>query len=683
MMPRLLPLLILCAVAGAARADETYRYTVLFQNRPSGALVTIVKKDGSRAVDFSYRNNGRGPDAKETIVPGKDGTPVSHRVTGKSTYGAPMDETFERHGNAARWHSDADQGEAAPTGTALYYPVSETSPEIDALLVRTAMRQPHARLALLPAGEAVVERLGETHLRSGARRKTAVLYAVSGLSFQPAYIWLTPAPERRLFAVISPGSFTLIESGWESQADALQAAQIAAQDQQLAALVPKLAHKVAQPIVIRNARVFDSEHAALGPPSDVYVNRNRITAIYPAGSAAQAAATTIDAAGRTLLPGLFDMHDHEDAWRGVLQIAGGVTSGRDLAADNLVLSAQIARIDAGQMVGPRITPAGFIEGTSEHSANYGFVAGSIEDVKRAIDWYAQRGYPQIKLYNSFHPDWVPETTRYAHERGMRVSGHVPAFMRAGEVVQKGFDEIQHMNQVFLNFLSPPDFDSRTLGRFYVIAENAHAMDLDARPVRDFIKLLKEHGTVVDATLATFSDWTFKQGETHPAYAAIADHLPITAQRALRRNTMNVTDENIARYKASYAKMVEMEGRLFKAGVPLVAGTDETAGFALHRELELYVQAGIPPAEVLKIATWNGAKYTRTLDRAGSITPGKFADLILVDGDPTTNISDIRKVSLVMKEGTIYYPSEAYPAVGVKPFVEPVKYVETAAPSATH
>ncbi len=96
------------------------------------------------------------------------------------------------------------------------------------------------------------------------------------------------------------------------------------------------------------------------------------------------------------------------------------------------------------------------------------------------------------------------------------------------------------------------------------------------------------------------------------------------------------------------------------------------GFTLHRELELYVKAGIPASEVLRIATWNGAKYTRTLDRLGSITPGKLADLILVDGDPTEDISAIRKISLVMKGGVAYYPSELFEAIGVKPFVEPVR-----------
>ena len=119
-------------------------------------------------------------------------------------------------------------------------------------------------------------------------------------------------------------------------------------------------------------------------------------------------------------------------------------------------------------------------------------------------------------------------------------------------------------------------------------------------------------------------------------------------------------------------MVEFVGLLHRQGVPLVAGTDAKAGFTLHRELELYVKAGIPAAEVLRIATWNGAKYTRTLDRVGSIAPGKLADLILVEGDLTKDISAIRSINLVMKDGVVYYPSEIYEAVGIKPFAKPIK-----------
>jgi imidazolonepropionase-like amidohydrolase len=112
--------------------------------------------------------------------------------------------------------------------------------------------------------------------------------------------------------------------------------------------------------------------------------------------------------------------------------------------------------------------------------------------------------------------------------------------------------------------------------------------------------------------------------------------------------------------------------MYRAGVPIIAGTDDIPGFTLQRELELYVEAGLTPAQVLQIATYNGAKYSRTLDDRGVVSPGRRADLILVDGDPTKNISDIRKVALVIKGDVAYYPGEVFEALGVKPFTAPLK-----------
>jgi hypothetical protein len=299
-------------------------------------------------------------------------------------------------------------------------------------------------------------------------------------------------------------------------------------------------------------------------------------------------------------------------------------------------------------------------------------------VKKAIDWYAQRGYPQIKIYNSFHSEWLPEAARYAHDRGLRVSGHVPAFMRAEEVVRAGFDEIQHINQVMLNFFVKPEDDTRTLARFTIVAENAYRLDLNSSKVRDFVALLQDRQTVIDPTVSIFEGmFVQRQGEMNPSYAPISEHLPLATQRLLRTNSMKVPADSIGNYRDSYNKMIQLIGMLHRERIPLVAGTDAMPGFALHRELELYVKAGIPPAEVLRIASWNGAKYTRTLDRAGSISPGKYADVILIEEDPTKDISAIRKINLVIKEGVAYHPAEMYEAMGIKPFVKPIKPEEKA------
>ena len=552
----------------------------------------------------------------------------------------------------------------------MYLPV-DGSPEINAMIVRATQRAAAGRLAALPGGELQSTRLDELDVGAPGQERRVVLYAISGLGLRPQYVWLDADAGMRLFARINPGSAHLIASGYESHSPDLERLQRAAEAAHLRDIAARHTERLAEPVLIRDVRVFDTASATLGAPADVYVNRGRIAAIYPAGSPAQQAATVIEGAGRALLPGLFDMHTHEDAWNAALQIAGGVTTSRDMANDNALLAELIGDIDRGELIGPRIVPAGFIEGESPFAARGGFVVNSVDEARTAIDWYAQRGYRQIKIYNSFKPEWVAPVAAYAHSRGLRVSGHVPAFSRAERVVREGYDELQHINQLMLNFVSDPDTDSRALARFTLVGERTQALDLESPAVRDFIALLAARGTVIDATIAIFEGmFNQRQGEMNPSLAAVADHVPFATQRDWRGNSMDVTDANLAIYRASYAKMLRFLGLLHEAGVPLVAGTDGYAGFTLHRELELYVKAGMTPGEAIRIATQNGARYTGLEHETGSIEPGRRADLILVDGDPTSNISDIRRVSYVLKDGAGYAPAGIYESFGVRRFAEP-------------
>jgi amidohydrolase family protein len=632
--------------------------------------VTTVAGDGRIKVAYQYSMNGRGPTLNEEMQVAADGTLAHYKVTGKSTFGAPVNETFARRGDQVEWKSHSDTGSKSVSGPAIYVPV-ESSAEPGAVIVRALTRQQGGHLAALPDGELKVEKVATQTLESQGRSVKVALFNVTGLSTDPSWLWLTDDAAQRFFCYVYPGWMRIIEKGWEASAQTLEDRQVAADNELLANLAKRLTHRFEDPVVFRNVRVFDSRNSRLLDPADVYVQGRRIAAIYETGSTARENVVEIDGGGRVLMPALFDMHTHEGPWNAVLQIAGGVTTSRDMGADNATLAELGARIDRGEVIGPRISPAGYIEGKSEFSSPGGFVVASVEEAKNAVDWYAQHGYHQIKIYNSFRPEWVEPTAAYAHQRGLRVGGHIPAFMRAEEAVRAGYDEIQHINQVMLNFLVKPTDDTRTLTRFYLMTEHARDIDVDSPEVQDFLKLLKERGTTIDTTLATFEGlFLQRQGETNPAYAAVASHLPVGDQRDRRTNSMDVNDKNAARYRESWKHVLQFVRAMHKAGIPFVAGTDEVAGFTLHRELELYVQAGLTPAEALQVATWNGAKYTALLDQLGSIERGKRADVLLIDGDPTQDISAIRRISLVMKDGAVFYPAEVYEAVGVKRFVEP-------------
>lgn len=661
--------LLLTAPAWAA---QTVRYVALVDGgKQAGHQIVEHGDDGVTRVDFIFKDNGRGPELKEEYRLGPDGTFVRYAVKGTSTFGAPVDESFVREGAVARWKSTSDQGEMRLDGTALYSPLGGT-PQASSVAIAALARRADGKLPLVPSGTLTMRKVDEAEVVSATGKRKVQLLAVTGVGFTPTFAWATTDAEPRLFAFIFPGFLQLIEEGWQANAAALEARQKEAEGKALRELQARLAHPLKGTTLIRNARVFDSERARLGEARDVLLRDGTIVSVAGAGEEHARADRVIDAGGRVLLPGLFDMHGHVGRWDGGLNIAAGVTTVRDLGNDNATLQQIIAAEKAGTLLSPRIVAAGFLEGESPMSARNGFVVKTLDEAKKAVDWYAANGYVQVKIYNSFPKEILRDTVAYAHAKGLRVSGHIPVWLRAQDAVEAGYDEIQHINQVLLNFLVKPDTDTRTLERFYLPAKGVADLDFDSKEVQDFIALLKARNVAIDPTLATFDFLRQRAGELSQAYAAVAPHLPPDVQRSLRVAEFDIPDDaTAARYNRSYEKMVEFVGRMYRAGITIVPGTDAVAGFTLQRELELYVQAGMTPAQALQSATWTASRIARAGDR-GVIAPGKRADLILIDGDPTANIADIRKVALVIKGDAAYYPADVHEALGIKPFAMPVR-----------
>jgi imidazolonepropionase-like amidohydrolase len=241
-------------------------------------------------------------------------------------------------------------------------------------------------------------------------------------------------------------------------------------------------------------------------------------------------------------------------------------------------------------------------------------------------------------------------------------------MTAQEFVLSGADEIQHMNFIFLNFM-PDVKETRTPARFIEPGKRAAGIDLTSPQVNDFIALLKQHHTVIDPTMGVWeSTYTSRPGEVPKLDAPMFDRLPVQVQRGIKAGGEALPASDPAtdkQYRDSYANMVRMVKKLYDNGIQLVAGTDAGSGYAFDRELEIYVQAGIPASEVLRMATLEAATVMGQDKDLGSIASGKYADMILVEGDPTKNISDIRKVDTVMKGGALFRPAEMYPAFGIQ------------------
>jgi hypothetical protein len=269
--------LLLAAAAPPAPpppAADTVRYVVLFQDKVSGHQTVVRGSDGVTRVEYTYKDNGRGPELVEEFTLAPNGTFRTYRVRGTSTFGAPVDETFEIAARRARWKTTADSGSQAASGTALYTPLNGSFEAVSVSVAALAAR-PDGKLRLIPGGTLTMRRLADTVLTLGATKQPLRLVAITGLGYAPTLAWVTAGSRPRLFAFISPGWIRLIRHGWQRHGAALEARQLRAEEEALRGMERRLSHPLADATVVRDTRVFDSERATLGPPSDVYLYRGR------------------------------------------------------------------------------------------------------------------------------------------------------------------------------------------------------------------------------------------------------------------------------------------------------------------------------------------------------------------------------------------------------------------------
>lgn len=612
----------------------------------------VVTTRGNEAViDYEFNDRGRGPKTHTLVRFDARGFPWSLETTGNDYYKTEINERFAVANERATWTNTSEEGSAA---AGAFYSSMYGPPEESAMLVRAALRN-GGRLALYPSGEAAVRRVGELELRG----KHITAYEIAGLDFAPSEVWLDE--QQNLFASVSSWS-SVVREGFESDVPAMLDVQETREKQRVSELARKLTHTPAgNRLTIVNARIFDPRSGTLSEPTTINIEGERIASIGVPQE--RNAADILDAGGKVVLPGLWDMHTHLGSDDGLLNIAAGVTSVRDLGNDSDFVMALQRDFESGAAVGPRVVLAGVVDGRGPFQAPTNILADTAEEAIASVDFFADRHYEGLKIYSSVKPELVPLLARHAHERGLRVSGHIPAGMRATEAIDAGYDEIQHANMLLLNFM-PDVTDTRTPARFTEPAKRAADLDLHSADVQAFIAKLRERGTVIDPTLAVFENmFTARPRVVAPGYASVIDRLPPQVRRRFLSGGLPVPDGSDAQYRASFRKMLDLVAELHRAGVTIVAGTDAMVGFTLHRELELYAQAGIPNAEVLRIATLVPAEILKRDRDLGTLEPGKLADLIVVDGNPLENISAIRNVETVVKGGKVFRVREVYGELG--------------------
>jgi hypothetical protein len=649
-----------CAHATRPLADSRHYALKLGANDAGG--MTVTTNGNSSVVDYEYNDRGRGPKTHTVYVLDADGLPSEVTIAGNDYLKSPVSEHFTMKDGVDTWKNDAESGTSRTRG--FYVSMNGASEEM-AMLARALLRAPGQTLPLLPAGQASIRKLADATVTAEGRKKHVTAYEIGGLSFQPFPIWLDD--DRQLFADASSWA-QLVPDGWQPAAEQLVKIADDARDVEMAASARRLTHLPANGVlVVKNARLFDPATLKVTPDTTIVVRGNVIDMVAVGATfAPPSGATIIDAGGKTVIPGLWDMHVHLGGTDGLLDIANGVTTVRDLANDIDYLNGLRKKFDSGAAIGPHVLMAGFMDGPGPFAGPTKVLVSTPEEAVKWVEKYKELGYEQIKIYSSVKPELVPVIAKRAHELGLRVSGHVPAYMRAEDAVNAGYDEIQHANFLLLQFW-PDVKDTRTPARFTAVAERAAALDLSSPEARAFIDFLKQHHTVSDPTVSVFEGmFASRKGEVSPVYAAINDRLPPQLRRGALTGGLPVPDGMDQRYRDSFQKMLDLVGLMYREGITIVAGTDDLPGFTLHRELENYVRAGIPPAEVLRIATLGAATVMHHEKEKGSVAVGKVADFAIIDGDPTTNISDVRKVRTVVKDGKIFDAAEIDKELGVLP-----------------
>jgi hypothetical protein len=515
---RILPFLALILAACAHTTPPQTRAFIMGGHR--AGTETVTTRGSTRTIDFEYNDRGRGPKTHTVMTTDAHSVTTSLKTDGNDYFKVPVAETFA---NGA-WSNGAEKGSGGKGGAlfvSMYGPPEETG-----VVTRALLASPNQRLALLPAGEASLRRAGELSVSASGKSQHITCYEITGFGFGSWPVWLDDRNE--LFASASSWSSTIAE-GWESVLPQLLQAQDKWRGEAVSRTAARLTHVPAVGIVITNARLFDPVTMTTTPGTTIVIRGNRIESA-GTGIATPEGLEKIDAQNRTVIPGLWDMHTHNSEDDGMLDIANGVTSVRDLANDTDFLLDLRKKIERGAAIGPRIVMAGIIDGTGKFAGPTKVLVDTEDQARAAVDNYAKLGYEQIKIYSSVKPELVPVIARRAHEHGLRVSGHVPAFMRAEDAVRDGYDEIQHVNFLFLNFW-PDVQDTRSPIRFTAVAERAALLDLQSAPVKSFLDLLREKKIVIDPTVSVFEGmFVSRKGTMSPSYAAVVDRLPPQVRR---------------------------------------------------------------------------------------------------------------------------------------------------------
>lgn len=645
----------------AETAPERGRFILHKFAHANGEETYSIERGGGRLTlksDFLFTDRGTRVPLKTTFTATEALDPLTLKLDGQSSRMSGLNDAMEylpAKRSITLIRGDKAEEIAAPAGTFLidgYSPVA-----MQQMLVRFWLT--HGRPASIPAppaGSISIVPSGTLTIDVAGKKTKLKGYVVSGLIWGGETLWMDE--HENLAALVSTDAeFDHFEAVREEYEPALGVfIQTAAQDN-LAALA-KLAASAKQPVarqlVISNVTLIDGTGKPPVKDATVFVEDGRIAAISTdAKPAIPAGATVIDGTEKFLIPGLWDMHAHyEQVEWGPIYLAAGVTTARDCGNEFDFITTVRDALASGKGIGPGILIAGIVDGSGPMSLG-AVVADTPDQAIEVVRRYKAAGALQIKIYSSLKPELVPVIASEAHRLGMTVTGHVPNGMTTAQAVEAGYDQINHIQYPTRDLLhiehgkpiAPPDFNTG-----------------DARRQ---IALFKQHRTVFDDTIALYENFY------HPSWVAYATLEPgvlkVAPQLAEALSSPGVSGGQAAPAKASFDAMLATVRELHRDGLRIVAGTDQNIpGYSLHRELELYVQAGFSPMEAIEAATRVPAEVMGLDKTVGTIEAGKRADLLLLDADPLADIHNTRRIVKTISAGAVYDPAPLWESVGFKP-----------------
>jgi len=604
---------------GAQVPRDTVRWTLSFQGRVSGAMHRWAGADGSVGFFLEYNDRGRGPRTTSLVALDPRGWPTAITVDGVD---------YRKNPVAVRW--------TAPGGPPAAFNTTGLDPWMAMPLLARAVAASPGRTVPVDGAENAAATARVAHrepVRSDDGREQVVsLVALSWGGAVRGRIWVDT--EGELFAVV--GWQSLVRQGWQAALPSLILAEERLAAGPMAASAAELLRRPALHVAVTNVNLVDVNTSTIRPGTTILMRESRIVATGPDGTLRIPAGThLVDGAGRWALPGLWEMHAHHGGGGDQYarsRMAQGILAARDLVGTLPAVHSVHRRreaVRAGREVGLEMVLSGFIDGPAENTGPTSVLVSTEDSARSAVRGYAAMGYDQIKTYSSLDPRLLPAIVDEAARHGLRVSGHIPAFMTAEQAVRAGMSEVNHANFLMLNFFGDT-IDTRGTDRFYVPMEQWPSIEVASPRVQAFVRLLRERSVVVDPTLCIFrAQWGQPGG--FPA-----------------RNGYT-----LEHYRQGYRRMEELVMELWRGGVRLVAGTDNAC--AVQDELAIYAGMGIPAWDLLRMATIDAAVVTGRARELGSIVPGKTADFILLDGDPSADIANTARVSLVVKGGVPLAP----------------------------